>query len=226
MLFLEGTLLHELGHARYLLDMYGFGVSAGKENQWIRIEEQGEPVAGSRWMPYIWGDVVHDYDYKGLMGSQYVYIDAYSAACLNRIAGHRAVCGNMNSPCNIGEFANDLPAKNFVTLRDQEGNLLTGADVKVFRADGVEGVWYGKQYDNVPDMELRANGKGVVSLGRNPFTEGKIEHTYGISNGVIIVRVEKDGKVGYGFLESTHFNMEYWRGNQKAGHYTMTFQML
>jgi len=29
----------------------------------------------------------------------------------------------------------------------------------------------------------------------------------------VIVRVEHEGKVGYGFLEAADFNYEYWKGH-------------
>ena len=224
--FFEGSLFHELGHARYLIDQYGFDVSAGGNKENIRITEDGELVAGSKYMPFKAWDVVHYRDYDGLMANGYTYIGEYNVVCLNRIAGRRALCGNMNAPCNIGEYINDLPQQNRLTLKDQDGNTLPDAGVKIYRATGVQDSWYGKYYDDVPDMTLQADGNGVVELGRNPFTTGRIEHTYGIANGVAIVRVEKDGRVGYGFLESSHFNMEYWRGNTAVGNYTMEFNMI
>jgi hypothetical protein len=45
--FFEGSLLHELGHARYLIDNYGYNVHAGADGKNIGITENGIPIAGT-----------------------------------------------------------------------------------------------------------------------------------------------------------------------------------
>lgn len=223
--FFEGSLFHELGHARYVVDGYGFDLSNGKNGESVAIMEEGQRIGGTKYMPFIRFDVLHYNDYKGLMGGDYRYIDRYTAAALNLIAGHRAVCGNMNSPCNIGIYQNDLPAQNILTVKDQDGNPMKNASLRIYRPVGVEGAWYGKFYDNEPDMVLKTNGKGEVKLGRCPFGE-KVVQDYGVANNLLIIRVEKDGRVGYGFLESTHFNLAYWRGETELGRYQITVNMI
>lgn len=52
---------------------------------------------------------------------------------MNLIAGHRATVGNFNEPENLGVYLNDLPAKNRLTLQDQSGHPLPGANVTVYR---------------------------------------------------------------------------------------------
>jgi hypothetical protein len=65
-----------------------------------------------------------------------------------------------------------------------------------------------------------------VYLGRCPFSSrGVIVHDYGFSNGVAIVRVEQGDKVGYGFIECTDFNMEYWRGHVEVGRYELRVRL-
>lgn len=222
--FFEGSLLHELGHARYLIDNYGFDVSYGPEGGPYNIDimEGGVPVAGSEYMPFIAWDVVYYNDFPGLMSGDYATIDLYPAICLNRIAGHRAICGNMNAPCNIGIFMNDLPEQNRITLREKDGDILDNADVQFFRAEGNGSSWYGKYYDDMADLEFTSDASGQIITGRCPFNaDGNIQHTYGISNGVVIVRVERGSQVCYGFLESTHFNIQYWLGNTEMGEYEL-----
>jgi hypothetical protein len=158
----------------------------------------------------------------GLMSSDRYKIDEYSAAALNLIAGRRAVLGNTNAPGNIGIFMQDLPAQNRLTVKDQNGQSLPGASVRVYQSAPRTGDWYGKFYDNTADVSLTADAQGQVLLGRNPFGAGPIVHTYGHSNGVLILRVETGGRVGYGFLEVWRFNMEYWRGHTALGDYTLT----
>lgn len=226
--YFEGSLLHELGHARYLIDTYGFDVGNGPINGIanIQIQEKGSSIVGTSYMPFLAWDVVHYNNHQGLMSGDYNYIDLYSAMALNLIAGHRATNGNMNAPGNIGAFLNDLPSENIITLKDQNGILINNASVKVYRTTQ-NATWYGKYYDSIPDIELITNSNGEVSLGKCPFdSNGRITHTFGLSNGVIILRVEKQGKIGYNFLESTEFNLEYWRGNVNIGRYEMRFNLI
>lgn len=223
--YFEGSLLHELGHARYLIDQYGFNVHDNGSGNTVAIKENGKLIAGTPYLP-ITGDVVHAANYKGLMNGQYTYVDEYSAAALNLIAGHRAIEGNYNAPGNIGIFLQDLPEENVVTLKDAQGNILSNAAVRIYQAGPKDGEWYGKFYDDEPDLYLSADENGRVALGRCPFSKtGRIEHGYGFSNGVIILRAEYEGKIGYGFLEVSSFNMEYWRGNTKEGNYELRINL-
>ena len=225
--YFEGSLLHELGHARYLIDVYGFNVHDDGSGNTMGIEENGVPILGTDYMPFIIWDVLHYTPFEGLMAGGYTFIDEYSTMALNLIAGHRATRGNYNAPENIGVFLQDLPLENRLTLRDTEGNLLTQADVKIYRAEPQEGVWYGKYFDNIADMELTSDDSGAVLLGRCPFSaDGIIEHTYDIANGVIVVRVAENNRVGFAFLEASFFNMEYWRGNIALGNYELEVNMI
>ncbi|MDZ7270107.1 MAG: hypothetical protein ONB17_00685 [candidate division KSB1 bacterium] len=225
--FFEGSLLHELGHARYLIDLYGFNVHDDGKGNTVAIKEGGQLIVGTPFMPMVGGDAVHYTPYKGLMNGEYTWVDRYSAVALNLIAGHRATEGNYNAPGNIGVFMQDLPFDNCVTLEDQAGNPLPQARVSIFRATGRPGVWYGKYFDDTPDLTLWANDLGEAYVGRCPFSaDGVIVHDYGLSNAVVILKVECGDRVGYGFLESTDFNMEYWRGHIELGRYTLRVNML
>ncbi|MCR4438258.1 MAG: FlgD immunoglobulin-like domain containing protein [bacterium] len=225
--FFEGSLLHELGHARYLIDLYGFNVHDNGSGSTVAIMEGGRLIVGTPYMPLVGGDAVHYTPYKGLMNGEYTWIDRYSAVALNLIAGHRATKGNYNAPENIGAFMQDLPLENCLTVKDNGGNPLPGAQVSVYRATGQPGVWYGKYFDDKADMLLFADDAGNVYLGRCPFSAtGVIVHDYGLSNAVLIVRVEHGGGVGYGFLESTDFNMEYWRGHIEVGRHELRVNLV
>jgi hypothetical protein len=225
--YYEGSLIHELGHARYLIDVYGFNIhtSVG-DTTVVAIMENGEYIVATPYMPLV-GGAVHISPFHGLMQSNYTFVDEYSTVALNLIAGHRATVGNYNAPQNIGVFLQDLPDSNQVTLKDANGNILPFANVKLYQAEGQPGVWYGKHYDNIPDLELTADANGQVGLGRCPFdNDGTIDHTFGISNGVIILRVEHNGWVGYAFLEATFFNMQYWAGNTALGGYEVEVTLI
>jgi hypothetical protein len=231
--YYSGFVQHEMGHARYLVDVYAWDVYDGTAGSRIEITEGGEHVAGSRYMPGssvvfngVEGIRAHRTAHQGLMTSEWRYLDDYSAAALNLIAGHRALDGNYNEPANLGQFLNDLPRQNSLFLRDADGAALANAQVQVFQAapgDQSGQSVYTKLYDATPDLDLRADGDGVVQLGENPFSsDGPVELHDLFANGTIVLRVEHEGRVGYGFLESSDFNLEYWRGHRDLGQHTLT----
>jgi hypothetical protein len=214
--YLTGSLIHELGHARYLVDVYGWDVwTGGTDGSEVAITEGGAPVAGTPWMPSS-GQYVHFTSEQGLMNQDYSFIDRFSAIAMNFIAGHRAIEGNFNDPENEGSFLNDLPAQNRLTIRNAGGIPIRDADVRFYQATGVPGHFITKYYDDVPDLELHSDANGQVLVGRCPFSkDGRIVHRFGESNVTAIVRVEKNGTVEYGFLESRLFNLAYWSGKSE-----------
>jgi hypothetical protein len=149
------------------------------------------------------------------MYRNYTFIDRYSAVALNRIAGERAKLGNYNDPDNVGDFLNDLPAQNRITIRDAAGALMTGANVEIYQSALFEHEsWYAASYDAEPDLRLRTDENGQVLAGRNPFdNDGPVVNYWRGSNVVAIVRVEKDGATKIGYLESRLFNLAFWRGD-------------
>ena len=212
--YLKGTLLHELGHARYLVDVYGWNVWTGTgDGSGVAITEGGKPVIGTAWMP-LDGNYVHFTPEQGLMNQDYSFIDRYSAIVMNQIAGHRAIEGNSNDPDNEGSFLNDLPAQNLVTFRTFSGNVpIPNANVRIYQATGVPGHFLTKYYDDVPDLELTTDAQGQALVGRCPFAkDGVVIHHFGGSNVTAIVRIEANNQVQYGFLESRLFNLAFWNG--------------
>jgi len=208
--YVSGALFHELGHARYLIDVYAWNVRHQPPNFVIGITENGAPIVGN----YIGSGYAWRTLEQGMMNVHLTYIDRYSAIAMNFIAGARATFGNYNEPRNFASFLNDLPAQNRLTIRDENGTLMTNASVKIYqsRANGQE--WYATNYDDVADLELTTDANGQVLVGRSPFAaDGKVIQAYGNTNGTAIVRVAKENYVGYGFLESRLFNLEYWRGH-------------
>ncbi|HSD63008.1 MAG TPA: hypothetical protein VLB50_04390, partial [Ignavibacteriaceae bacterium] len=188
--YFEGSLFHELGHARYLIDVYGFDVNDDGTGNTVGIMENGNLIVGTPFMPFT-GSAVYSTPIHGLMNGQYTYIDHYSAPALNLIVGDRATYGNYNAPDNIGVFMQNLPQNNIITFKDNNGNTLPGADVKIYQAGPHSGEWYGKYFDNTPDLQFTADSLGKVNAGRCPFSaNGTIVHDYGYSNSIAIVRVQ------------------------------------
>ena len=221
--YFEPSLVHELGHARYLIDNYGYDVANNESVQQVQILEDGVPVAGSPLMPFIaWDSVLYYNQHGGVMTGPWRGWSAYETAALNLIAGRRASEGNYNAPGNIGVFLNDLPARNHLRFVDDAGQPLVGADVRVHRAEPGPG-WYGKVIDDIPDLQFTTDDDGAVHLGPNPFTDGAIRHTYGEANGIAVLRVEHAGTVWYRFMEVPAFNMARWRGD--AGDAWYTYQL-
>ena len=220
--YLESSVVHELGHARYLTDVYPWNVPVAGADHTIDIMENGAPVVGSDLMPWD-GLYVHFTDDAGLMNHQFTFIDRYSAVALNRIGGARATRGNYNDPENVGNFLNDLPAQNRLTIRDASGQPLRNADVRIYQSAGESNAWYATHYDNTPDLTLQTDANGQVLVGRNPFaTNGAVVNYWRGSNVVAIVRVATAGRVLYGFLESRAFNLAYWRGQTAFADHDLT----
>jgi len=233
--YLSPTLSHELGHARYLVDTYAQDVAHDPDKGMVvGLMEGGEPVVDSPFMPVAYWTTdgkafVHVAEQIGLMNRDYTRVDPYSAMALNLIAGHRATRGNYNDPENLGSFMNDLPTENRVVLRDQHGQLLSGATVEVYRSGifpdpEAQRLW--KQFDDVPDQAGTTFQDGSVLLGRNPFGGAEPIDRWNWSNTVIILRVQDGLRVGYSFLESLPFNMEFWRGHTELGQYDLTVNMV
>ncbi len=222
--YLDFGSIHEMNHARFQIDLYGLD-----ENQ-QQNPPAGEPlhvqvtdanqrlVAGTSAMPFIAWDVVYYNKWRDLMGAGPSIFDAYTAGVWNWKA-HKRGRGNQNAPPDIGVFLNDLPQRNHLRLVNQNGQPLVGATVSVYQATSGSG-WYTKVYDNTADLSFTTDATGTVNLPRNPFGAGNIQHGYGYSNGLALVKVQLDGKTYFLWLEVTDFNMAYWRGETQDATYS------
>jgi hypothetical protein len=220
----NGSLLHELGHNRNLVDVYATRVFHDLPGHSIEVREGEELVAGSPFLPFENSITHYDRDgnrydgwkvrdplMNGLMANDYTYIDRYSAAHLNLLAGHRSI-GLVGSEDPLP--LDYLPGEMRLRVRDADSDAaLAGASVSVYRGeypppDVPRPVTYPRFIDDVVDLEASANNAGVVSLGSNPFADGDMN----MAAAVALVRVEHHGLVGYAFLDAMLFNLAYWRG--------------
>jgi hypothetical protein len=218
--YYEQSLVHELGHARYLVDQYGFDVHNTSGHASVQILEQGLPLAGSALMPFLaFGEVLYYNQYGGIMSGPYSGWSPYETSALNQIAGQRASAGNYNAPGNIGVFLNDLPAQNRVQFIDESGVVAAGANVKVFQSTATPGL-YAKTFDSTPDLQFTADANGQILLPRNPFRPGN-PAINSPEQGILLLRIEWSGKVWFQFMEAPTFNMEYWRGHTAEGQYVV-----
>ena len=215
--YLESGLLHETGHARYLVDAYGFDA----HDTQVQVLEGGVRVAGTSRLPYLaYNEVLYYNQNGGLMGGPWPGWSPYEAGALNRIAGLRASQGNYNAPGNIGVFMNDLPTNNFVKFVDEAGQPITGAAVSVYRSTNANTGYYSHSFDNTVDLTYTTNSAGIIQMPRNPFT-GTATLPGDPTVAVMLVRISKGANVWYKFMEATDFNMQYWAGNTTNANYTV-----
>jgi hypothetical protein len=209
------SLIHELGHARYLIDVYSWNVSS--DNDQIGI------LPGP--LPNQFG-VYHFTPEQGLMNTSWGYIDRYSATALNLIAGQRAIEGTYNEPANIGSFLNDLPARNRVRLVSPSGAIFPHHQVRLYRAsDAPDPDWLDHvlrlTIDGQPDAELETDSQGAVDLGRNPFSDGPVVDLDDRNNALAILEVVDGNASHWGYLESRALNLAYWRGDVDQADYDL-----
>lgn len=219
--FIDYGEMHELNHARYIVDHYGFDVSQDQTNPNVLVTDQyGTMVAGTALMPYSAWNVVYYNKSADLMGGSPHYGE-YAAGAWNRKAGIRGPRGNQNSPGDIGVYLQDLPQNNYFTFVDNTGSPLVGATIYIYRATGGTG-WYAKYFDNTPDITATTDSNGTVNLGRCPFSAtGTVSSTYGLSNATFIIRVLHDSQEYFTFGEVSDFGIQYWLGNTQNAYYTV-----
>jgi hypothetical protein len=222
--YYEPSLPHELGHARYLIDQYGFNVHQqpdGTGRDAIPLTENGANIVGTPFLPMVSGssDAVYFTHQTGLMDTDRTFIGLYGARALNLIAGWRATQGNVNAPGNIGVFLNDLPAQNRITLVDNaNGSPLSGASVRIYQSTS-NGPLYSKRFSTTPSQTLTADASGQILVGRSPFSSSNL--TWMHESTVMLLRVEHQNRVRYQFMEASDFNLEFWRGHTTLGTYTV-----
>lgn len=204
-------IMHELGHARYLVDSYGFDVHAGSEDPEksnIQIkDDQGRNICGLYLQKK---NMVHHCHYGGQMSGEYENYSPYEIVMLNRVAGVRPTKGNANGSSDIGAYLYDIPKSFKIKFTGPNGETLANDPVKVYWAGPKDNEWYGKFYDNVVDREFTTDSEGCITTDITFFDKnGKIIHTYGYANTVPIVRVDHLGKTYYIFIEVSQVNMIY-----------------
>jgi len=209
--------IHEMGHARYLVDAYGFNVHSGLGDELtrrkIRVTDEQGPILG-RYMPQT-DDIQHWQKYPGNMAGSEWYYSVYEAMCWNRVSGWRARGGNCNSPPTIGEFLQDIPTRLIFEFTGDDGRPLAGAVVYAYRARGTGKDWYAKVYEDPPDVQATADDRGRVTFDRTLWAaDGRIVHTFGHSNGVVLLRVTYGGQHYFLFEEVTDANLAYNLGHR------------
>lgn len=207
-----GGLVHELGHARYLVDHYLQDVG----EKGVRVKENGKLIPGTEFMEYMAFNGVHYNQHGGIMTGPYAdYRGPWSPAeafALNRIAGKRAEKGNYNAPGNLGEFMRDIPERTL--LRVVEGsNAHPAADakVRVYLQKQVP-EYANRVFVDPAEFEFKTDSQGEVELPKDLF-----EHS---EKKLALLRIDVKGSITYRFLDILDVNMEHWRGHKKEGRIT------
>lgn len=209
------SLVHELGHARYLIDVYSWKVSLNEDSIGISPPPPSTSQGAFHFTPE-----------NGLMNDSWGYIDRYSAVALNRIAGHRAIMGNYNEPSNIGSFLNDLPESNRIRIVTPEGKTFPNRKVRIYQASAVpDPEWQTHPFrldiDGRADLEFTTDSQGAINVGSNPFSVDPLVLTVDRINTVAIVELIDNGASHWGYLESREFNLAYWSGKRDSAEYDL-----
>lgn len=198
--------MHELYHARYIVDHYSLDVAQGNVDI---LDDNGQRVAGNPLYMPLFGDIVHINKYADRMGTGAPINEQYAADGWNWKAFKRGR-GNMNAPPDFAVYTQDLPDFNYVQFVDQNGIPITNVPVDVFQR-------LGQLIDNYPDATYVTDNNGYITLPQNPF--GGSPNTY--SNGTMIFRMRHPGiavgdspqrpQLYFMFQEVSDFNIESTR---------------
>ncbi len=213
---IEYPLMHELSHARYLVDTYCWDIRAEDVSV---TNGQGTRIAGTSWLPLVEGNLVYLNKDQKMMGGG-IYEEGYgelSVGALNRVRGLRARGGNYNAPSTIGEYLNDLPAVNNFHFLSIEGKSLNNARIDVYQSAPVPR-YCGRVYGDSVAFSTNVNVDGIANLGRNPFSRRSGVDNY---NAIFLFRINYRNQKEYRFQEVSDFNLAYWRGEINEANYVI-----
>jgi hypothetical protein len=223
--YIEGSLVHELNHVRYLIDVYLLQINNNSQTAMVQIQQDGHPVVGTSLMPVDRAGIVYKTFETGLMNQEYTYVDRYSAVALNLISGYRARGDLANTIYNseFGIFLENIPKRNRIRFVNRDGTPISGAQVDLFKAERgklVPGGPFGSQYEviygNTPDNSQQADQNGEVVFQGDPFRKpGECCFLTGVS----ILRVTSGNQASFVYFELTAANRAFWRGQHKEATY-------
>lgn len=208
-------LLHELGHARYLIDEYGFDIPNSTEVVQV-TDPNGISIVNNYIIPASAATLYFNKanDMMSNFWSQHFY-GAHDVGALNLIAGQHlaTLYGNYNSPSDLGVFLNNLSNNNVFRILDNASNPIAGAGIRIF--DSVLGdtskYAYAHLFDNIADFTGATDFNGLVSVGHNPFGGSQIDQAQ-LSNVDLILEVSYNNAYYYKIIEVSDFNLAYWAG--------------
>ncbi len=212
---LEPGLIHELNHARYLVDSYALNIH-GKH---IAVLNDG----GTRIYPANDTLVRVNSQDPSLMSNTVPWYGEWEAAGLNVYAGQRPLPGwaNYNAHAGLGVYLdNKFPRNNYLRVVDQSGDPVAGATIEVYQAGTWPGEWhwYCKYIDSTVDVTGMTDSQGLWNMGTNPFSRGE-PLAWNFYYDVNFMKVKFDGQTHYAWLDIAQVNVEYFRGNTENAYY-------
>jgi hypothetical protein len=223
---IDWALLHELGHARSLADLYRFDFPVDSPSRIDVLAADGRPAynvidpfgVGSKLRGFSGSDggtLVYQNVERDLMSCVCsAFYGPYSALVLNRLGNRRALCGNFNPPCNIGDWYVDIPPQNFLRVLTASGRKPVGPIT--VRAFYDSGVGYGTHQFTRMDTSIWTRAGDTFALPADPFRSGGSADRAG--HNLLLLEVTTSRVDQFCFQEPTDLNMAYWEGYVDAAH--------
>jgi hypothetical protein len=209
--FYEGSLPHELSHARYLPDTYIYNLSADDVHI---VDDSGSLVTQTDYLPpFSWNLAYYDKNY-GMMGGDYSgRYSLFNAYLFNRAAGRRALGCNTNGCCahDTDWDLADYPQTFVLKILHLDGSPWDGARLDVYKR---EGHYSGVSVNNTVDYTLFTGAGGRAELPSSVFTKSSYEFILKISS-------PDEKKREYRMVENTDFHMAFWQGVTEEYEYTI-----
>src|SRR5439155_14910249 len=138
----------------------------------------------------------------------------YNAIVLNRIRGRRAVCGNLNAPCNLGAWFPEIPPVNRISVLQPDGSPApAGSSLRLF-FDGSR-TYNDHTFTQSDSATLPLQG-GQTQLPDDPFHAGGDPWIMG--RHLLLLAVTGPSSDMYCFTEPTVFNAAYRTGYLTTAH--------
>lgn len=194
-------LLHEIGHQLGIIDLYQMDVP-GSAN-----EVNGEGY----------------YSQPCLMHGCSPFISRHTALAMNNWHGKRRGF--------FGQYLYDIPTTNKIRVLSSEGLPVADANITVYEFINTTS---GKRIPNVPKFTGKTNADGLYTIPNvilsenwrfwsdtgNVLNDNPFGYVWCIGiNCVFFIKMEKEGKIDYEWLDITNFNIAYWQGNVNEATY-------
>ena len=222
----EAGVIHELLHARFLVDSYGLNIHG--HSMGVLFDNGTRMYEGG-------GSMAHEFSQApSMMGGSQQVMAEWEAAALNLWAKKRpqATWGNQNANGGLGWFiANHMPQQNYLRVKDSRGLPVAGATVQVYRADHVPsgssdpniieaaGDFYKKYIDNTVDAQGSTDANGLYSLGANPFSVPEPIGGWDFPRCVDFVKIRVNGRVYPAWLDLPQVQVQWHRGNRQVAYF-------
>ncbi|MDD1655646.1 MAG: hypothetical protein LUO91_08120, partial [Methanomicrobiales archaeon] len=221
----ELSLLHEMLHARFLVDAYGLNIHGHSMGV---LDDQGARMYPGG------GEMTRVNSEAPSMMNSDPWFSEWEAAALNLWAGRRPQPGwaNYNAHAGLGWYiANHMPAQNYLRVKDSRGLPVAGATVQVYKADQVPsgssdpniieaaGDFYKKYIDTTVDLQGTTDANGLFSLGANPFSVPEPIGGWDFPRCVDFVKIRVNGRVYPAWLDLPQVQVQWHRGNRQVAYF-------